>query len=303
MALRYGGEVSTKSTDFDLMGILRASPPRTRAAGPRSGAPESMQLAATRLAAATNPENGSEGARSKALCGLLWDRSLAREAPDSLVMMRRENAHQRASRTPGSSTLPISRDSDKSCDRARRSNQNSRNPRVSRSQPWGKDSAARNARRAAESTAAARPPTSDGSMGVVQTLEISTASGSTSMATARCPMARATAGTVPEPDIGSSTRERSLHRPISSSASSGAILAGNGCTGFLFRRPYAAACCLLAIARASRGPVVVFLYGHFYGVYGVLCALIQHHLVVVCPDGPLRHLHHGLAHVLQLAVC
>ena len=41
-----------------------------------------MQLAATRLAGA-NPENGSEGARSKALCGRLWGRSLAREAPDS----------------------------------------------------------------------------------------------------------------------------------------------------------------------------------------------------------------------------
>ena len=52
-------------------------------------------------------ENGSAGARLKTLCGLLCDKSAANEAPDRLLMMRREKAHHNASCISLSLTLSI----------------------------------------------------------------------------------------------------------------------------------------------------------------------------------------------------
>jgi hypothetical protein len=98
MALRYGGEVNTRSIDPLAIASLRASPCLTTVAGPIVLDPDFGQFAMTTATAAANLLKGLIGARSNTLWGLLCDRSIAKDAPDCLVMMSREKAHQRTSR-------------------------------------------------------------------------------------------------------------------------------------------------------------------------------------------------------------
>ena len=53
------------------------------------------QFSATRSTAARNLQKGFTGARSKDLCGRLWERSMAKETPDFFAMISRDKAQRR----------------------------------------------------------------------------------------------------------------------------------------------------------------------------------------------------------------
>src|SRR5690348_15485133 len=102
MAFRYGGEVKTKSIEPGAILRRRASPCLTTDTGPTRVPFLWGQLETTVSTAERNLENGLTGARSNSLCGRLWDRSIANDAPELLVMMSRENPHQSTSRITSS---------------------------------------------------------------------------------------------------------------------------------------------------------------------------------------------------------
>jgi hypothetical protein len=64
-----------------------------------------MPLAMTSSTANRNLLNGFSGAVSNARCGRLCERSIARDAPDCLLMMSRENAHHSAFRVTSGFTF------------------------------------------------------------------------------------------------------------------------------------------------------------------------------------------------------
>ena len=92
---------------------LRASPSLTTAAGPADSPPDCGQFATTVSTAERKRLNGLTGAVVNSLCGRLWDRSIASEAPALLVMMRREKPHHRTSRVASSRTRLIAPESAK----------------------------------------------------------------------------------------------------------------------------------------------------------------------------------------------
>lgn len=149
------------------------------------------------------------------------------------MIIVREKPHHRMSLTTSSFISEIDVASADNCRRAYPSNQYATKRRVSRSAFAGYDirwDSLKKVRLARFRTLRAVRDTMEWSVGVVQTLAIKAASGSTSKPSALCPFARATASTVPEPIIGSRTRKGFRVLGMTSSAMLGAIRAGNGCT-------------------------------------------------------------------------
>src|SRR6267154_4120235 len=137
MALRYGGDVTTRSIEPPRTGKVRASPRRTRDAGPRSPRVLLTQFSATWSTASRNLRNGFTGAHWNFLCGRLWDRSMASDAPELLVMISRDKAQRRRLRVDSFRTRLMATEREASCFLAYPSNQYATNRRVSRSEREG----------------------------------------------------------------------------------------------------------------------------------------------------------------------
>src|SRR2546426_8077364 len=93
MALRYGGEVRTRSTVWSRIESFRASPRRTAELTVDSNSPP-VFLKGSRVTAVRNllpqPSKGSTTSLSRCLWGRDRDRSRANEAPADLEMIKLE---------------------------------------------------------------------------------------------------------------------------------------------------------------------------------------------------------------------
>src|SRR6266496_1930914 len=108
MALRYGGDVNTRSADPLGIDRRRASPNATRALGVleelRKGS-----LAAVDLNRRSHATRGSRTNLSSRLCGRDRARSSAKEAPTDFAMIKLENTTQARSRSSPAGSLATAR--------------------------------------------------------------------------------------------------------------------------------------------------------------------------------------------------
>src|SRR5258707_13995569 len=93
MAFKYGGEVSTMSTEALVSERSRASPMFVRLVLPRPTLLALMQFSTTLSTVVRKFRKGLAGAYAKDLWGRLCDRSLANEAPACFAIMSREKEH------------------------------------------------------------------------------------------------------------------------------------------------------------------------------------------------------------------
>src|SRR2546421_7584071 len=114
MALRYGGEVSTRSAVSFAIGSARASPIWIRALGIPEGSTKGS-LAAMDLNLRSHADNGSCTGLLAHLCGRDRARSSAKEAPTDFAMIRLENTTQARSCSGPAGSLAIAAANAKSC--------------------------------------------------------------------------------------------------------------------------------------------------------------------------------------------
>ena len=181
--------------------------------------------------AVKNRSKAFMGAVENTLCGRLWETSIARETPDCLVMIRRENAHHISMRSVGFPTFEIATESAASWRRFARSNHDLTKARVSSFALAGYASRMAidlDLAVASVSALSAALRSRSAFTSVDQARAIRRLRGSVSKPIASWPAILDATTAVPDPTIGSRTRRRLVDRRSRCQIIDGAIRAGNG---------------------------------------------------------------------------